>query len=159
MAAPAGVRLVSHDPCAVEVYRRLYQDVGGQWFWHDRLDWSDDQLAEHLANPDVQVWELQAGDASAGYFELQQAEDGSVEIVYFGLTAAFMGRGLGKYLLNRAIEAAVHMGATRLWLHTCTLDSDRALPNYKARGFREFRTQRLEVDIEGTTVVGERVLD
>jgi len=150
---------VSRDPCAVDDYRRLYRAVGEQWYWHDRLEWSDDQLAEHLADPSVQVWELEVDGASAGYFELQQAEDGSVEIVYFGLVPSFMGRGLGRYLLDRAIDAAAKMQATRVWLHTCTLDSERALPNYKARGFTEFGTKRLEVDIEGSQVVGERLLD
>jgi hypothetical protein len=48
--------------------------------------------------------------------------------------------------------------STKVWLHTCTLDSERALPNYKARGFREFRTERLEVDIDGKQVVSERIL-
>ena len=157
--APAGVQLVSRDPCPVEDYRRLYRAVGAQWYWHDRLEWSDDQLAEHLADPSVQVWELEVDKQSAGYFELQLAEDGSVEIVYFGLIPGFMGRGLGRYLLDRAIDAAARMDATRVWLHTCTLDSERALPNYKARGFQAFRTQRLEVDLEGMEVVGERLLD
>lgn len=95
---------------------------------------------------------------SAGYFELQRQDDGSVEIVYFGLVPKFIGRGLGGPLLTRAVEEAWTMGAKRVWLHTCTLDSPRALPGYKARGFREFRTERLEVDIEGSQVVGERLL-
>ena len=95
--------------------------------------------------------------ASAGYFELQR-QDGGVEIVYFGLSPSFIGQGIGGWLLGRAVEEAWAMGARRVWLHTCTLDSERALPNYKARGFREFRTQRLEVEIEGRRVVGERVL-
>lgn len=159
MPDPEGVRLVSRDPCPVEEYRRLYREVGSQWYWHDRLEWSDDQLAEYLADPSVQVWELEVHGQSAGYFELQQADDESVEIVYFGLIPAYMGRGLGKYLLNRAIAAAARMGAPRLWLHTCTLDAEQALPNYTARGFQPYRTQRLEVDLEGMEVVGERMLD
>lgn len=97
---------------------------------------------------------------SAGYFELQLQEHDSVEIVYFGLVPEFIGKGLGGWLLARAVEEAWAMGegARRVWLHTCTLDSERALPNYKARGFREFKTQRLEVEIEGQEVVGERFL-
>jgi len=31
------------------------------------------------------------------------------------------------------------MGASRVWLHTCTLDHPSALANYKARGFRIFK--------------------
>jgi GNAT superfamily N-acetyltransferase len=156
--APSNARVDKRSPCPVETYRRLYRDVGGMWYWHDRLEWSDAQLADHLARGDVGVWELTVDGASAGYFELQRQDNDSVEIVYFGLTPEFIGRGLGGFLLGRAVEEAWAMGARRVWLHTCTLDSERALPNYKARGFREFRTQRLEVEIDGRDVVSERVL-
>jgi GNAT superfamily N-acetyltransferase len=152
------VELQRLSPCPVPEYRRLYKEVGEQWYWHDRLEWTDDALAKHLAMPTVGVWEARVGGASAGYFELQRHADGSVEIAYFGLMPAFIGRGLGGWLLARAVEEAWAMGAKRVWLHTCTLDSERALPNYKARGFEPFKTERLEVDIEGNAVVGERLL-
>ncbi len=70
-----------------------------------------------------------------------------------------MSRGLGGFLLTHAVKEAWQVGGPRVWLHTCTLDSERALPNYKARGFREFKTQRIEVEIDGTQVVSERLLD
>jgi len=95
---------------------------------------------------------------SAGYFELQRHDDDSVEIAYFGLIERFIGRGLGGLMLTRAVAEAWEMGAERVWLHTCTLDSPNALPGYKARGFRPYKTERLEVDIEGKQVVGERLL-
>jgi GNAT superfamily N-acetyltransferase len=157
-AADASARIERRSPCPVSTYRRLYREVGEPWFWHDRLEWSDEQLEEYLAAPSVGIWELEVDGASAGYFELQRHGDGSVEIVYFGLLQRFIGRGLGGFMLTRAVTEAWAMGANRVWLHTCTLDSDRALPGYKARGFREFKTERLEVDIEGTQVVGERLL-
>ena len=155
---PTDTRVERLSPCPVAAYRRLYRDVGAQWYWHDRLEWSDEQLAEYLARDDVTVWEMTMGGVSAGYFELQLQENDSVEIVYFGLTGEFIGQGLGGWLLGRAVEESWTMGARRVWLHTCTLDSERALPNYVARGFREFRTQRLEVEIEGQNVVAERFL-
>ena len=43
---------------------------------------------------------------------------------------------------------AWELGANRVWLHTCTLDSPRALPNYRARGFREFRRETYTSDID-----------
>jgi GNAT superfamily N-acetyltransferase len=156
--ADASVRIERHSPCPVPVYRRLYRDVGEPWYWHERLDWTDEELAQHLSEPNVGVWELYVGSESAGYFELYRHDDGSVELDYFGLIPKFIGRGLGGPLLTRAVEEAWAMGANRVWLHTCTLDSPRALPGYKARGFREFKTERLEVEIEGTNVVGERLL-
>jgi GNAT superfamily N-acetyltransferase len=151
-------RVVRRSPCPVATYRRLYKEVGGDWYWHDRLEWSDDTLAAHLARPEIAVFELMVGDESAGYFELGKHTDGSVEIVYFGLNPRCIGKKLGGPLLSRAVEEAWKFGASKVWLHTCTLDSERALPNYLARGFAPFKTERLEVDIEGNEVVGERLL-
>lgn len=159
-APPAGVDIARRSPCPAPWYRRLYKEVGEQWYWHDRLEWSDEQLAAHLGQPHVGVWEMTAagGSRSAGFFELLRHDDASVEIAYFGLLPAFIGQGLGGWMLERAVEEAWAMGAKRVWLHTCTLDSERALPNYKARGFTPYKTERLEVDIEEKEVVGERML-
>ena len=152
-------RVERRSPCPVPLYRRLYKEVGENWYWHSRLEWSDEQLAAHLSRPEISVYELMVGDESAGYFELGRHADGSIEIEYFGLTPRFIGKGLGGPLLTRAVEEAWQLGASKVWLHTCTLDSERALPNYKARGFVPFKTQRLEVDVEGKEVVAERPLN
>lgn len=152
------MRIERRDPCSVALYRQLYHDVGEQWYWHERLKWTDDELETHLTSPNVALWELLVDDESAGYFELYQHDDGSVEIDYFGLKPKFIGRGLGGMLLTRAVEEAWALGGQRVWLHTCTLDSPRALPGYQARGFRPFKTEKLEVEIEGNEVVGERLV-
>jgi GNAT superfamily N-acetyltransferase len=73
--------------------------------------------------------------------------DGSVEIAYIGLDARMMGRGLGRWLVSEATKTAWAWGASRVWLHTCTLDADAALPNYLARGFRPTRTERYVTEI------------
>ena len=151
-------RVELRSPCPLATYRRLYKEVGQDWYWHSRLKWSDEELAAHLSNSAVNVYELMVGDQSAGYFELKQHDDGSVEIEYFGLKPDFIGRGLGGALLTRAVEEAWASGADRVWLHTCTLDSEHALPNYKSRGFKAFKTERLEAYIEGTEVLSERLL-
>ena len=130
-------RIVRQSPCTAARYRELYRRVGERWHWHDRDAWSDDRLTRQLAKPNVSVWELRIGESLAGYFELEMQEAGAVEIVYFGLTPEFIGKGLGAALLSRAVDEAFALGASRVWLHTCTLDSPHALPNYKARGFRE----------------------
>jgi GNAT superfamily N-acetyltransferase len=70
-----------------------------------------------------------------------------VEIAYFGLVTRFIGRGLGSALLTVAVDQARRFGGQRVWLHTCTLDSPHALPNYKARGFQPYRTERVDVDV------------
>jgi len=133
------------QPCAVSRYRELYAGVGAAYRWHDRLAWSDERLHAHLVSPDVAVWVLSVNGALAGYFELVRHDDESVEIAYFGLLPAFLGQGLGRWLLVRAVEQAWALGATRVWLQTCTLDHPAALPNYMARGFQPYRTERYTV--------------
>jgi GNAT superfamily N-acetyltransferase len=123
-----------HD-CAPAQYRQLYAEVGREYHWVDRLAWSDDEIARHLADPRLELWLLREGDDVAGYFELRSHDDGTVEIAYFGLLPHAVGRGLGKFMLTRAAERAWDLGATRVWLHTSSLDHSSALPNYLARGF------------------------
>jgi GNAT superfamily N-acetyltransferase len=79
--------------------------------------------------------------APAGYFELRRDSDNAIEIAYFGLLPEFVGRGLGKALLSAAATEAWRAGASRVWLHTSSLDHPAALPNYLARGFKVFRTE------------------
>jgi GNAT superfamily N-acetyltransferase len=84
--------------------------------------------------------------APAGYYELRGHQDGSVEIAYFGLLPEYTGRGLGGWMLTRAARDAWERGATRVWLHTCTLDHPSALPNYRKRGFLPYRTEVYETE-------------
>jgi GNAT superfamily N-acetyltransferase len=135
--------VVRHGSDQLADYRRLYGAVGAHWHWRDRLAWSDDVLRAHLASPAVAVFELLAAGKSAGFFELRRRES-EVEIAYFGLLPEFIGRGLGGALLTVAVDEAWRFGARRVWLHTCTLDSPHALPNYLSRGFVPFRVERYD---------------
>jgi GNAT superfamily N-acetyltransferase len=124
------------------MYRFLYRTVGELYHWVDRRNWTDEEIESHLGDKSVSIWVMQEAEELAGYFELVQHKDGSVEIAYFGLLDKYLGRGLGKLLLTGAVGAAWNLGATRVWLHTCTLDHPAALPNYLARGFRQFKQER-----------------
>ncbi len=141
------VRVEFVRPCPVALYRALYREVGAAYHWRDRDAWSDEGLREYLARDDVSVWLLRVGDETAGYFELVAGAAGATEIAYFGLVRRFLGRGLGKHLLTCAVEEAWRGGASRVWLHTCTLDDPAALPNYQARGFEPFKTETYETEI------------
>jgi GNAT superfamily N-acetyltransferase len=132
-------------PCPIPFFRYLYTEVGRDYRWRDRLSWTDEQCAAHLANPGVSIWVLYGHGAPGGYFELNAQHDGSIEIAYFGLMRAYIGRGLGKQLLTAAAERAWSLGASRVWLHTCTLDYEAALPNYLARGFEKVREEEYEI--------------
>ena len=146
-ASPAPLVVRRLERPTVEEYRALYAGVGERYHWRDRLRWSDEELAAHLALRSVMVWVLEAEGETAGYFELKRHFDESVEIAYFGLFPPFVGRGLGRFLLTRAIEEAWALEATRVWVHTCTLDHPSALGNYRARGMTEYRTESYQTEI------------
>lgn len=131
--------------CSTELFRHLYAGVGREFRWTDRLAWSDGTVRRHLDNPAVSIWLMSSRGQPAGYFELREHEDDSVEIAYFGLLPDYIGRGWGKYLLTRAAQSAWEFGPKRVWLHTCTLDHPAALPNYLKRGFSSVREEVYEV--------------
>ena len=149
LPAGADAHFVHHHPCDLARYRALYRAVGERWHWRDRSIAPDDRLARELEAS--HVWELVVDGETAGYFELRPDGPGDVEILYFGLISSFIGRGFGGAMLTRAVDEAVRLGAARVWLHTCTLDSPRALPNYLARGFAVVRTEDYEVELGDPT--------
>ena len=139
------IKIEHKRDCSVELFRWLYVEVGKNYHWIDRLPWTDEEIQEHLAQPQISIWLLTYDNQRAGYFELRKCEDASTEVSYFGLLPQFLGRGLGKHLLTCATEQAWVDGANRVWLHTCTLDDPAALPNYLKRGFKPFKTEKYEV--------------
>jgi GNAT superfamily N-acetyltransferase len=135
-----------------QLNRFLYQLVGGQWQWHDKLSWTDQQWKALVSSVDHQTWVAYQQGAIAGYFELQRAVDAitgntDIEILYFGLAPGFIGQGLGGALLTLAIEHAwcwadtEHGLPNRVWVHTCSLDHPAALKNYQQRGFQVYKTE------------------
>ena len=132
--------------CPTAFFRYLYAEVGGQYRWTDRLTWTDARIRAYLDTEDIALYVLYVESAPAGYFELKRHEDGSSEIAYFGLMGDYIGRGLGGWLLTRAVETAWAGEPARVWLHTCTLDHPNALPNYVRRGFRPVRQEVYQVE-------------
>lgn len=134
-------RIERIEECPIAFFRYLYTEVGRAFHWTDRLSWSDETVRGYLDNPGVALWLMSWRGVPAGYFELRKHHDDSVEIAYFGLLPDFIGRGWGKHLLTRAVEAAWDLAPGRVWLHTCTLDHPAALPNYLKRGFQPVREE------------------
>jgi len=82
---------------------------------------------------------------------LQRGDDGAVEIIYFGLLPAFVGRGLGGALLSSAIEEAWRVNPLRVWVHTCSLDHPAALANYQARGMKIYKTETQDFSLSASS--------
>jgi GNAT superfamily N-acetyltransferase len=142
---PAGIRparVPGVDPVlwraeepAPELSRFFYTAVGGDWYWVDRLGWDLAAWTSWVDRPELELWHLWVSGSPAGYVELERQPGGEVEIAYFGLLGRAAGRGLGGWLLERALRRAFEPGGTsRVWVHTCDLDGPHALANYEARG-------------------------
>ena len=144
-APSADVTLDREAHCDPHFWRHLYAEVGRDYHWVDRLSWTDDDIAQYLDDPALELWVLRVKEEPAGYFELRRDEDGAFEIAYFGLLPGFTGQGLGKFMLTKAVERAWDHGANRVWLHTSSLDHSSALSNYLARGFSVWKQETYEV--------------
>lgn len=130
-----------------ELNRFLYTAVGGNWRWTFWLGHTHPQWRDFLNRPELETWVGYVRGTPAGYFELEKQPEENVEIVHFGLLPQFIGQGLGGRLLTRAIQRAWEMGASRVWVHTCTLDGPAALSNYQARGLRLYKQEAREEEI------------
>ncbi len=122
-----------------QLNRYLYQLVGNAWQWFDKLNWSDQQWATYVDDPNKRTWVARHRGTVAGYFELHRHGD-SIDIGYFGLAPSFLEMGLGGYLLSEAIRRARDWGGSKVTVNTCTLDHPAALKNYLARGMRIVKT-------------------
>jgi hypothetical protein len=155
-----GLALTPTTPADEPLVRATIVRVGAAYSWPSAV-WSDAAWSEWFADPRRQSFLLRAfpgdeltgtGKAAAigdvvGIVETQAHPPQDVEITSFGLLPERVGAGLGGHALTLAVQLAWNLDhpavddVRRVWLHTSTLDDPHALPNYRARGFRAYRTQ------------------
>jgi GNAT superfamily N-acetyltransferase len=143
-----GVMVMQALQPSVAFYRFLYDAVGRRWQWINRTLLDDDELGAIIHDDRVEIYVLYVDGNPAGFAELDRRQAGEIELAYFGLTPEYIGRGLGKYLLNWALRRAWSYRPRRVWVHTCDLDHPAALAFYQKAGFvpyaEEWVQQRLE---------------
>lgn len=142
---PGGVRLslTRMDPPTVAFFRYLYDAVGRDWTWFERQLKSDQELAAIITAPNCEIYLLQVGGVPAGFCEITRSvAPGVNELSFFGLIGDFIGRGLGWYFLNAAVDMCWLDEPQRVTVNTCDLDHPRALGNYQRVGFSVVDQQR-----------------
>lgn len=132
------VMLLRAEQPTVSFYRYLYNTIGRQWFWYERRVMDDATLAACIHDAAVAVNVLYIGGVPAGLAEIDARGIRDIELAYIGLIPEFIGRGLGRYLVDWAIDAAWDREPDRIWIHTCTLDHPAALPLYQKAGFTPY---------------------
>ena len=99
---------------------------------------SDEQLSAVLNAPTTELFTAEIDGAEVGMAELDRSTPGQVEISFFGLYPQAMGKHLGRPFMDALLDRAWTNSTSRVWVHTCTLDSSIALPFYVKCGFRPY---------------------
>lgn len=119
-----------------DYYKSLYQSVGEDIGWVDRLLMNTQELEALLADEHTIIFILYQQGKPIGFAELNAQKPTDIKIEYFGIEPNARGQGLGKYFLHWVLEAAWRFAPKRIWLHTCELDHPAALTNYLKAGFQ-----------------------
>ncbi len=138
------VEITRAEKPAVAFYRFLYDSVGRAWNWVDRQLISDEQLSEIIHDDRVEIYVLHVDGKPAGYAELDRRIDGQIELAYFGIMPGFIGRGWGRRFLRWTLDKAWSYAPGRVWVHTCELDHQAALPLYRRAGFEVYDQQVID---------------
>lgn len=138
-ASASGVSLRRVERPGLDWYRALFRQAGAQWLWFSRLELKDEELKAILNRPATELFIAECGGKEIGMAELDRSESGDVEIASFALFPEAIGKGLGRVFMAKLLELAWSGGTTRVWLHTCTLDSPAALSFYRKCGFHAYK--------------------
>lgn len=139
---PPGVEGFSLDEIGradVERYLAVYRLLGERWMWFSRLVKPVEEVQAILSNPAVEFFAVRFAGRDVGLLELDFREAGEGELAFFGLDESVVGKGAGRWLMNRALERAWSRPISRFWVHTCTLDHQGAVEFYQRSGFAAFK--------------------
>ncbi len=145
---PPGMEGFSLDPIGrgdIGRYLAIYRILGERWMWFSRLVKPVAAVEAILADPAVDFFAVRHAGRDVGLLELDFRVAGEGELAFFGLDETVIGRGAGRWLMNRALALAWSRPLTRFWVHTCTLDHQGAPEFYQRSGFTAFR-RSVEID-------------
>ncbi len=137
------------SPPNIEISKFFYKNIGKNHRWIDRLVWDNLKWTSYLENKNVHTYILKLKDDLVGYFEtVNDYSSKSSEIAYFGILDNYIGKKIGGFFLSEAIKICFDQHTKRVWVHTCTLDHNNALTNYKKRGMKIFKEESININID-----------
>jgi len=104
------------------------------------------KLRSELVTPHSEFYFLYADEQLAGYLKLNEVpsqsdinDPNSLEVQRIYVCGRFQGMGLGRYLLNTALQMAAERGKQYVWLGAWE-NNEKALRFYHKMGFRPVGT-------------------
>lgn len=146
---PLDCALLRVDKSPLHFYRYIYNQVGMKHYWMSRKKLNDEELAEIIHDPQVEIYILYQNGAPAGFAEMDFRKPKIGDIVFLGLMEEKIGMGLGSFLLNEMIKTAWDRDIKKLIIETCTLDHPRALMLYQRFGFTPYERCSTALEIYG----------
>jgi len=140
-----GFSLDRIDGSDIERYLDIYRLLGERWMWFSRLVKPRPELAAILSDPAVDLYAVRFEGRDVGLLELDFRAAGEGELAFFGLDEPVVGKGAGRWLMNRALALAWAKPIKRFWVHTCTIDHPGAISFYQRSGFKVFK-RGIEID-------------
>jgi len=140
-----GFSLDRIDGSDIDRYLDIYRLLGERWMWFSRLVKPRAELAAILSDPAVELYAARFEGRDVGLLELDFRESGEGELAFFGLDEPVVGKGAGRWLMNRALALAWAKPIKRFWVHTCTIDHPGAISFYQRSGFKVFK-RGIEID-------------
>lgn len=101
-------------------------------------DPTTDSLYEVFQHPGSDYWLVEEDGVllgGCGIYPTDGLPEGCVELVKFYLSAASRGKGIGKLLMQKAIESAQHFGYNEVYLESFP-ELGRAVSMYEKAGFK-----------------------
>lgn len=136
---PKGITVRKLAQPSVGEYRTVFRAVGEPWLWFSRMIIPEPQLTSIIHHAEVDVFFLEYDRQPQGLLEMDRRHLPDIELTFFGLAPAMIGKGAGRFLIEYAIQHAFSFAPARFWLHTCTLDSPQALGFYRKVGFTPYK--------------------
>ena len=138
-------KIILNEKKDFQLNKFFYKQIGIDHYWRDRLIWPDKEWKEDVQNPNFETWFIKKDEELIGYYEQEfHPKNQEVELINMGVLKEFRGRKIGSNLLIHAINRASQKKPKRMWVHTCSLDHEFALKNYKAKGFKIFKEEEID---------------
>ncbi len=115
----------------------MYDAVGRDYEWEDMHLAPRGEVEGFLGDSKTRMFTMMRHGWPQGFFVLDARAAGICGISCFGLVEQAVGKGLGGWLLDQAVNIGWGSeGVRKMTVNTCTLDHPHARKLYEGRGFR-----------------------
>lgn len=134
----------------VSFYQYLYQAIGKDAGWIERLEMDSRSLDSQLQKPNNRLHVLYVDGNPGGFAEVELSHNDEIQISHFGLIPSLRGKKLGKFFFNWVIHNTWTAETERIWLSYTDWVHPAAIRIFQKAGFTKQREQVIKKYIPDT---------